>query len=525
MKILALVAICQFASAFHSPSPVRRSAKPQLKAVAEHVDSAILLHSWFHDAASVFSHAPALDVHAHHGGHELFNSFSLADGGDVVTSSPPVEQYGSKPVDKTGVIGFIATYIEQTIDFFHTVIPGKNTYGFSIILFTVLIKLATLPLTKIQLESTTRMQKLTPLQERIKAAYPRPEDEQMRNQQLSQLFQTANVNPLAGCFPALAQIPIFISLYRALQNLVAENKLDEGFLWIPDLQGPIYNAPPGETFEWVKTFIAGNPILGQHDTLCFLSIPLILAVSQTLSIKVLQPPQDPNKVLTDQEQFSKGLTNNLPLIIAFFSVNVPAGLSLYWIINNALTTIISATVKNSLKDEVLPAEVDMMMANVETGRASTRGGGGGGGGSAGGLSASKRAMQQVRESAEKKKKSFDPAVIQEVSAIEAREVAEASKAAIDVDVVDSSSSSGGNAEEAAEDPNAPKGPIGKMLKAGNSIAAKAQQADETKRFAQASAAAMDTRANMDVAPNQRPNPDGAKKRKKRTKPSQKKGKK
>lgn len=92
----------------------------------------------------------------------------------------------------------------------------------------------TLPLTTSQLESTTKMQKLAPLQKRIQERYI--DDEPTKNQMLSQLFQVANVNPLAGCFPALVQIPIFISLYRALQNLVAENKLDEPFLWIPGKQ-------------------------------------------------------------------------------------------------------------------------------------------------------------------------------------------------------------------------------------------------------------------------------------------------
>ena len=98
-------------------------------------------------------------------------------------------------------------------------------------LFSFPVKIVTLPLTTSQLESTTKMQKLTPLQKRIQERYV--DDEPTKNKMLSQLFQAANVNPLAGCFPALIQIPIFISLYRALQNLIAENKLDEPFLWIP----------------------------------------------------------------------------------------------------------------------------------------------------------------------------------------------------------------------------------------------------------------------------------------------------
>ena len=174
------------------------------------------------------------------------------------------------------------------------------------------------------------------------------------------------MNPLAGCLPALVQIPIFISLYRALQNLVAENKLDEPFLWIPDLEGPVYSAPPGESLDWIKSIFSGSPSLGWHDTLAFFSLPVILFISQTLSQRVLQPPKDPNKVLSEQEQVSQGIVNNLPFIVAFFSLNVPAGLGLYWVINNILTTIITVVVKNKFKDTQMPPEVEQMMAMIDS---------------------------------------------------------------------------------------------------------------------------------------------------------------
>jgi len=208
------------------------------------------------------------------------------------------------------------------------------------------------------------MQKLTPLQQKIQAKYAN--DEQTKNQMLSQLFQTAQVNPLAGCLPALVQIPIFISLYRALLNLVGENKLDEPFLWIPDLEGPVYTSPPSESLDWLKSIISGNPSLGWSDTLAFLSLPLILYVSQTVSMKILQPKKDPNRVMTEQEQFSQGLVNNLPFIVAFFSLNVPAGLSIYWIVNNVLTTLITVAVKEQYKNDALPVEVDQMMALIDS---------------------------------------------------------------------------------------------------------------------------------------------------------------
>ena len=225
------------------------------------------------------------------------------------------------------------------------------------------MKALTLPLTTKQLESTTKMQQLQPYTQKIQKIYAN--DEQTRNQLTAQLFQTANVNPLAGCLPALVQIPIFISLYRALQNLVAENKLNEPFLWIPDLEGPVYSNPPSTSLDWLKSVFSGAPTLGWHDTLAFLSLPVILYVSQSISMKILQPPKDPTKVLTEQEQVSQGILNQLPFIVAFFAVNVPAGLSVYWIINNIMTTVITVIVKQQFSKIPVPVEVAQMMASVD----------------------------------------------------------------------------------------------------------------------------------------------------------------
>lgn len=112
-------------------------------------------------------------------------------------------------------------------------------------------------------------------------------------------------------------------------------------------------------------FIAGVPELGWSDTLAFLSLPVILYASQSFSSKVMAAPKDPLKVLTEQEQISQSLVNNLPFVIAFFSLNVPSGLAVYWIINNILTTAVTLVVKNQFKDDVMPAEVAQMMSIVD----------------------------------------------------------------------------------------------------------------------------------------------------------------
>jgi YidC/Oxa1 family membrane protein insertase len=63
------------------------------------------------------------------------------------------------------------------------------------------------------------------------------------------------INPLSGCLPTLAQIPIFISLYRALLNLAKENALNEPFLWLPSLEGPVFGAAPADSLNWIKVCV------------------------------------------------------------------------------------------------------------------------------------------------------------------------------------------------------------------------------------------------------------------------------
>jgi YidC/Oxa1 family membrane protein insertase len=353
LAVVGLLALLVPGHAFRVSPKIKLSNRLTRRGVAEHVDaiSTLLSHPFPHDWFS-------------HGG------FIVADEGSATTTvatAGPISPYAK--VDKEGFIGGLAAGIETAIDFGHKVLEGmglKNTYGYSIILFTCLVKAATLPLTSAQLESTSKLQALAPLQAKIQAKYAN--DENTKNQLAAMLFQAANVNPLAGCLPALVQLPVFLSLYRALGNMVAENKLGEPFLWIPDLEGPVYvnTEQTVESSNWLMSIFTGSPSLGWPDTLAFLSLPLILFVSQTISQKVLTPPRDPSKPMTEQEEVSQGIINNLPFIVAFFSVNVPAGLGVYWCFNNFITTAITLVLKARFKDTQLPAAVDELMAQIDS---------------------------------------------------------------------------------------------------------------------------------------------------------------
>ncbi len=75
------------------------------------------------------------------------------------------------------------------------------------------------------------LQAIAPKAKELKEKYGK--NKQLLNQLTASLYQKAEVNPLAGCLPAIAQIPIFIALYRSLLNLATDNQLDEPFLWLP----------------------------------------------------------------------------------------------------------------------------------------------------------------------------------------------------------------------------------------------------------------------------------------------------
>ncbi|KAK9122669.1 hypothetical protein Sjap_012271 [Stephania japonica] len=236
-----------------------------------------------------------------------------------------------------GWFGFISEGMEVVLKVLKdglTAIHVPYAYGFAIILLTVIVKVATFPLTKKQVESTLAMQNLQP---KIKAIQERYKGNQERIQlETSRLYKQAGVNPLAGCFPTLATIPVWIGLYQALSNVANEGLLTEGFFWIPSLGGPttIAARQSGAGISWLIPFVDGHPPLGWHDTAAYLVLPVLLVVSQFVSMELMKPPQ------TDDPTQKNTLLvfKFLPLMIGYFSLSVPSGLSIYWFTNNVLST-------------------------------------------------------------------------------------------------------------------------------------------------------------------------------------------
>ncbi|KAL4428994.1 hypothetical protein ABPG77_006033 [Micractinium sp. CCAP 211/92] len=263
--------------------------------------------------------------------------FLLGDAAEQLAAAAdgaaPAAEEAANAAKNSGFFGAFAGAFEsflKVLDEGLEKVGVPYSYGFAIILLTVLVKVATYPLTKQQVESTLSMQALQPKVKELQAKYAN--DPERLQVETAKMYQTAGVNPLAGCLPSLATIPVFIGLYRALSNVADEGLLSDGFFWIPSLAGPTtVNGGLGWLFSWEN----GAPPLGWQQTGAYLVLPILLIVSQYISQKVISPPQqsqDPS------QQSAQAILKFLPIMIGYFSLNVPSGLTLYWFTNNLITT-------------------------------------------------------------------------------------------------------------------------------------------------------------------------------------------
>lgn len=184
-----------------------------------------------------------------------------------------------------------------------------GNWGWAIVLLTICIKLIFFPLSAASYKSMAKMKKLTPRMAALKERYG--DDRQRLNQEMMSLYKTEKVNPLGGCLPILVQIPVFIALYWVLLGAV-EMRDAPWILWIKDLSAP-------DTFFGVLPFFGGFSIG---------LLPILMVASMVIQSKLNPTPPDP--VQAKVMQF-------MPFVFGFMFFNFPAGLVLYWVVNNVLS--------------------------------------------------------------------------------------------------------------------------------------------------------------------------------------------
>ena len=176
----------------------------------------------------------------------------------------------------------------------------ENSWGWAIIVFTILVKLVTLPLTLKQLQSTKAQQQLQPKLRELQEKYGK--DRQKLSEEQMKLYKEAGINPMGGCLPMLVQLPILWGLYQALYVLANPSigQLQEArFFWIPDLSYPSLQVGT----SWIgEAFAANNWV----KLVTYFSLPILMLITQMLVQKMAQP----SKATTGGQQDSQARMMN-----------------------------------------------------------------------------------------------------------------------------------------------------------------------------------------------------------------------
>jgi len=201
-----------------------------------------------------------------------------------------------------GFFTFLADPLLKLLRFFNTLF---GNYGLAIILLTLVLKIAFYPLTAVSFKSMQKMQEIQPEMERLRAKH---KDATELNQAVMELYKKRGVNPLGGCFPVLIQIPVFLGLYNALLQSIELRHQPFAF-WVNDLSSP------------EKLVLFGIPI------------PLMIII---MGITMVWQ-QWTTPTTGDPQQ--KKIMMLMPVIFTgmFIVFPMPAGLVLYWLVNNIMS--------------------------------------------------------------------------------------------------------------------------------------------------------------------------------------------
>ena len=193
-----------------------------------------------------------------------------------------------------GWLWFIAQPLFWLLKFIQTYVTN---WGFAIILVTVLVKGAFFQLSAAAYKSMAKMRKFTPEITRLRELYG--DDRQRMSKEMMDLYKREKINPLGGCLPIVVQMPVFIALYWVLLESV-ELRQAPFIFWIADLS-------------------AKDP---------YFILPLLMGVSMFIQTSLNPTPPDPMQAK---------IMKYMPVAFTFFFLWFPAGLVLYWVVNNVLS--------------------------------------------------------------------------------------------------------------------------------------------------------------------------------------------
>jgi YidC/Oxa1 family membrane protein insertase len=242
-----------------------------------------------------------------------------------------------------GIFGWINRYI--FIPVFELISGLGISFGIAIILFTILVRIVMSPVTYKSYLSQAKMKVLRP---EIAELNDKFKDNPMKKQQETmKLYSKAGVNPMAGCLPALLQMPIFYALFQFFPSMF--DLRQKSFLWADDLS----------SYDSIYQLPFHIPFYGSHVSLfpILASIAIFFYMKMTTGDQVMAPPQEG---MPDMGKIMKIMIYISPIMMLFFFNNYASGLSLYYFVSNSITIGIMLVIKNYIvKEDKIHAQIQV----------------------------------------------------------------------------------------------------------------------------------------------------------------------
>ena len=254
-----------------------------------------------------------------------------------------LKSYEGKGLEKIvnlgwGIFGWINKYL--FINFFNFLKGYINSFGIIIILMTIFVRIIMSPLVYKSYLSSAKMKVLRPELQELNEKYKGKENAMKRQQETMALQSKAGVNPMAGCIPALLQMPVFFALFRFFPSAI--DLRHQSFLWATDLS----------SYDEVLKLPFHIPFYGSHVSLfpilASVAIFFYMQMTQSQQMNMQGPPQEG---MPDMTKMMKYMMYFSPLMMLVFFNNYGSGLSLYYFISNLLTISIMYVIKNYIIDE------------------------------------------------------------------------------------------------------------------------------------------------------------------------------
>ncbi|WP_417351647.1 membrane protein insertase YidC [Flavobacterium alkalisoli] len=240
-----------------------------------------------------------------------------------------------------GIFGWINRYIFIPV---FTLLSSFLPYGIGIIVFTILVRIVMSPVTYKSYLSQAKMKVIRPEIQEVNEKYKK--DPMKKQQETMKLYNKAGVNPMAGCLPALMQIPVFYALFQFFPSFF--DLRQKSFLWADDLS----------SYDSVYHLPFNIPFYGDHVSLfpILASIAIFFYMRMTTGDQSMSAP--PQEGMPDMSKIMKVMIYISPIMMLIFFNNYASGLSLYYFISNTITIGIMFVIKNYIvKEDKLHAQI------------------------------------------------------------------------------------------------------------------------------------------------------------------------